>query len=258
MKILGVIPARMAATRFPDKPMKPIRGIPMIGHCYLRSKMCSLLDEVFVATCDQVIVDYVEEIGGKAIMTSNVHERATERSAEALLNIEALLESSNFDIVVMIQGDEPLVDPEMINEIIKPLLSGERMVSNLMVKLATQEEIKNPNTVKVVMDLNKNALYMSREAIPSMEKFTKKIDYFRQLGLIAFTREALLKFVALKTTNLEIIESVDMNRFLEHGIPIHMVETMFEVDAVDTIEDLVRVEEKMKKDTLYESYKSNI
>ena len=258
MKILGVIPARMAATRFPEKPMKPILEIPMVGHCYLRSKMCSLLDEVYVATCDQSIMDYVEDIGGNAIMTSNVHERATERSAEALLNIEALLENLKFDIVVMIQGDEPLVDPEMIDEIIKPLLSGDRIVSNLMVKLTTQEEIKNPNTVKVVMDLNENALYMSREAIPSMEKFTEKIDYFRQLGLIAFTREALLKFIALKPTNLEIIESVDMNRFLEHNIPIHMVETMFEVDAVDTPEDLIRVEGKMRKDKLYELYKSKI
>ncbi|MBT3612094.1 3-deoxy-manno-octulosonate cytidylyltransferase [Flavobacteriaceae bacterium] len=258
MKILGVIPARMAATRFPGKPMKPILEIPMVGHCYLRSKMCSLLDEVYVATCDQTIIDYVEGIGGKAIMTSNVHERATERSAEALLNIEALLENLKFDIIVMIQGDEPLVDPEMIDEIIKPLLSGDRLVSNLMVKLTSQEEIKNPNTVKVVMDLNENALYMSREPIPSMEKFTEKIDYFRQLGLIAFTRKALLKFIALKPTNLEIIESVDMNRFLEHAIPIHMVETMFEVDAVDTPEDLVRVEEKMKKDKLYHLYKSKI
>tara|TARA_B100001059_G_scaffold154949_1_gene154536 strand:+ start:1555 stop:2331 length:777 start_codon:yes stop_codon:yes gene_type:complete len=258
MRILGVIPARMAATRLPDKPMKPIFGMPMIGHCYLRSKMSSLLDEVFVATCDQTIIDYVEGIGGKAIMTSNIHERATERSAEALLNIEALLGNSKFDIIVMIQGDEPLVDPEMINEIIKPLLSGDKMVSNLMVNLSTKQEIKNPNNVKVVMDLNQNALYMSREAIPSVEKFKGKIDYYRQLGLIAFTREALLKFVALETTNLEIIESVDMNRFLEHGIPIHMVETMFEVDAVDTPQDLIRVEKKMKDDKLYKQYKAKI
>ncbi|TRZ64425.1 3-deoxy-manno-octulosonate cytidylyltransferase [bacterium] len=256
MKILGVIPARMAATRFPNKPMKPILGIPMVGHCYLRSKICISMDEVYVATCDQAIIDYIEGIGGKAIMTSDVHERATERTAEALLNIEALLKDPQFDIIVMIQGDEPLVDPEMINEIVRPLLKGDKMVSNLMVSLTTEEEINSPNNVKVVMDLNKNALYMSREPIPSREKYKGQINYFRQLGLIAFTREALLKFVALKTTTLEIIESVDMNRFLEHGIPIHMEETKFEVDAVDTLEDLVRVEEKMKADKLYISYKA--
>jgi 3-deoxy-manno-octulosonate cytidylyltransferase (CMP-KDO synthetase) len=258
MKILGVIPARMAATRFPDKPLKPILGIPMVGHCYLRSKICTLIDEVYVATCDQEIFEYTERIGGKAIMTSHIHERATERTAEALLNIEELLENTKFDIIVMIQGDEPLVDPQMINEIVKPLLNGDKMVSNLMVSLKTTGEINSPNNVKVVTDMNNNALYMSREPIPSKEKYNNKINYFRQLGLIAFTRKALLKFVDLKTTTLEIIESVDMNRFLEYGIPIHMVETKFEVDAVDTPQDLVRVEEKMKKDKLYESYKFNI
>ena len=256
MKILGVIPARMAATRFPDKPMKPILGIPMVGHCYLRSKVCSLMDEVYVATCDKVIIDYIERIGGKAIMTSDVHESATERSAEALLNIEALLNDTNFDIIVMIQGDEPLVDPEMLNEIVKPLLGRDKMVSNLMVSLTTEEEINSPNNVKVVTDINNNALYMSREPIPSKENYKGQIHYLRQLGLIAFTREALLKFVAFKTTPLEIIESVDMNRFLEYGMPIHMVKTEFEIDAVDTREDLLRVEGKMKSDKLYNSYKA--
>lgn len=256
MKVLGVIPARMAATRFPDKPMKQILGLPMVGHCYLRSKICLTMDEVYVASCDQEIINYIESIGGKAIMTSDKHARATERTAEALINIEALLLDKKFDIIVMIQGDEPLVDPEMINEIIKPLLKGDKMVSNLMVALTKVDEINNPNNVKVVMDLNGNALYMSREAIPSVEKYQGQIDYYRQLGLIAFTRDALLKFISLKSTPLEIIESVDMNRFLEHGIPIHMEETKYEVDAVDTPEDLIRVEEKMKKDKLFDSYKT--
>lgn len=256
MKVLGVIPARMAATRFPDKPMKSILGIPMVGHCYLRSKISTSMDEVYVATCDQEIMNYIEGIGGKAIMTSNVHERATERTAEALLNIEALLKNIQFDIIVMIQGDEPLVDPGMIDEIVKPLFNGDKMVSNLMVSLTNAEEIDNPNNIKVVKDLDGNALYMSREPIPSRQKYKKHINYYRQLGLIAFTRDALLKFVALKSTPLEIIESIDMNRFLENGIPIHMEETKLDVDAVDTIEDLLRVELKMKNDKLFESYKS--
>ena len=254
MKILGVIPARMAATRFPDKPMKSILGIPMVGHCYFRSKLSTLVDEVYVATCDQEIMDYVEGVGGKAIMTSDVHERATERTAEALLNIEKLYKETRYDLVVMIQGDEPLVDPSMIDDSLRPLLDGDKQVSNLMVSLAQRIDVDNPNNVKVVMDVKGDALYMSREPIPSKEKYNSAIDYFRQLGLIAFTREALLNFVELEMTQLEIIESVDMNRFLENGIPIHMVETKLEVDAVDTPDDLIRVESKMKNDSLFKSY----
>jgi len=203
------------------------------------------------------IFNYVQSIGGKAIMTSDLHERATERTAEALLKIEKT-DNSKFDIVVMIQGDEPLVCPEMLNQIIQPFLNKTISISNLMVKLDNIDDINSADTVKVVMDKNKNALYMSREAIPSSKNFKKNISYFRQLGLIAFRRKLLLDFITFPPTKLEIIESVDMNRFLENNIPIHMVETIFEVDAVDTPKDLVRVEEKMKKDKLYELYKFKI
>lgn len=255
MKILGVVPARMAASRFPDKPMKMIQGMPMVEHCYLRSAMCPLLDDIVVATCDKSILEYIIENGGKAVMTSDKHERATERTAEALTVLEKQYPDNHYDIIVMIQGDEPLIDPEMIVQVINPLLNGKANVSNLMVSLITEEEVNNPNNVKVVIGINGNALYMSREPIPSKEKFKGQINYFRQLGLIGFTREALLDFIALETTELEKIESVDMNRFLENGISIHMVETKFEVDAVDTPDDLIRVEEKMKNDKLYLKYK---
>ena len=255
MKIIGIIPARLAATRFPNKPMALIAGIPMIGHCYLRSKLCKLMDDVYVASCDQQIIDYIESIGGKAVMTMDIHERATERTAEALLNIEAMLKDVTFDIIVMIQGDEPLVDPAMLAEAAEPLLQGDKMVSNLMSLLPSKEEVDNPNIVKVVTDLKSNALYMSREPIPSRQKYSGAILAFRQLGLIAFTREALLKFVALKPTRLEIIESVDINRLLENSIQVHMELTNYQVDAVDTPEDLLRVEVKMKNDNLFQTYK---
>ena len=254
MKILGIIPARMAASRFPNKPMAEILGIPMIGHCYLRSKMCDLLDELYVATCDEIIVDYVNSIGGKAVLTSHIHERASERTAEALLNIEKILTESHFDIVVLIQGDEPLIHPKMIREVIEPLLSGEKQVSNLMMKLHSEDEVNNPNNVKVVTSLQGNALYMSREAIPSDKKFKGSIDVYRQLGLIAFTRDALLRFVSLEMTKLEIIESVDMNRFIENEIPIYMRATSYEADSVDTHEDLDRVQKKMVSDSLFQIY----
>ena len=258
MKILGVIPARMAASRFPNKPMADILGLPMIAHCLIRSSLSSFLDDVYVATCDEVIVSYVESIGGKAVMTSHNHERAVERTAEALLNIEANLCNVEYDIVVMIQGDEPLLDPKMIDEVVKPLIQGNKTVSNLRAVLQNPDEIINPNNVKVVTDINDNALYMSREPIPSAKKYSLEFPTFRQLGLIAFTRDALLKFVSLKTTQLEIIESVDMNRFLQHGIPIYMVTTQYDSDAVDTPEDLKRVEIKMKVDNLYETYKHKV
>lgn len=250
MKVLGVIPARMAASRFPGKPLAHIAGIPMIGHCYFRSRACRLIDELYVATCDTAIMDYMESIGGKAVMTSDVHERASERTAEALLNIEKIT-GGNYDIVLMIQGDEPLVEPDMLAETIEPLLQGGKTVSNLMTLMKTEEERDDPNNVKVVVDRAGRALYMSRENIPSKKKYTGKIDVYRQLGLIAFTREALLQFVALETTTLEKIESVDMNRFLENGIPVYMRLTDFEADAVDTPADLARVEEKMKTNTFF-------
>jgi 3-deoxy-manno-octulosonate cytidylyltransferase (CMP-KDO synthetase) len=250
MKVLGVIPARMAASRFPGKPLASIAGIPMIGHCYFRSRACGLIDELFVATCDAAIIDYMESIGGKAVMTSDVHERASERTAEALLRVEEIT-GMHFDIILMIQGDEPLVEPDMLAETIEPLLQGSKMVSNLMTLMKTDEERDDPNNVKVVVDREGRAMYMSRENIPSKKKYTGNIDVYRQLGLIAFTREALLKFVALETSTLEKIESVDMNRFLENAIPVHMRLTDFEADAVDTPADLARVQEKMKTNIFF-------
>lgn len=257
MKVLGIIPARMAATRFPNKPMALIEGMPMIGHCYFRSKMCSLLDEVYVATCDEEIYEYIDKVGGKAIMTSDVHERATERSSEALLNIEKEAIGTTYDIVVMIQGDEPLINPLMINEVVQPLKESKFEVSNLMTRLKDLNEAQNPNFVKVVTDLNGRALYMSREPIPSSSNYKSNIEYYRQLGLIAFKREALLSFVKLSTTRLEIIESIDMNRFLENQVSVQMSITDFEADSVDTVEDLTIVSAKMKKDLLFSKYKNN-
>ena len=253
MKILCVIPARMASSRFPGKPMEKINNIPMIGHCYLRSKLSSLVDDVYVATCDKIISNYILKIGGKSIMTSNVHERATERVSEALTNIEKL-KNITYDFIVMVQGDEPLIHPSMIDDCLNQLIHFNNQVSNLMVELKSNSEVINSNNVKVVFNEQNDAFYMSREPIPSNKIFSNKIKYFRQLGLIAFTRESLIKFVELKQSKTEIIESVDMNRFLENNIKINMVETAMKVDAVDTYEDLIRVNNKMKKDKLFKIY----
>ena len=255
MKKIGIIPARMASSRFPGKPMKKILGIPMIEHCYIRSKMCLDLDEIYVATCDQEIFQYINSIGGKAVMTSDVHERATERAGEALLKIEKK-ENLIYDIVIMIQGDEPLVHPQMLSKMIIPFINDNNIeVTNLMVRLYEPEEISSADIVKVVVNHNNKALYMSREAIPSNRNYKSKVNYYRQLGLIAFKRDAIINFISLDPTKLEIIESVDMNRFLENDIAIHMIETNLSVDGVDTPQDLIRVEKKMKQDELYKLYK---
>ena len=256
MKVLGIIPARLAATRFPNKPMVDILGIPMIGHCLIRSRLSKLLDEVYVATCDSEIYNYVESIGGKAIMTSDKHERASERTAEALMKIEISLKTK-FDVIVMIQGDEPLVRPIMIEDLLLPFNDNLVDVSNLMIKLSDFDEVQNPNNVKVVFNSKFKALYMSREAIPSCKKYSfKDVTYYRQLGLIAFRRDALLEFEKLNPSQLEVIESVDMNRLFESNISIQMVLSNLEVDAVDTPEDLERVENKMRNDELFLSYKN--
>ena len=255
MKKIGIIPARMASSRFPGKPLKKILGIPMIHHCYIRASMCSDLDEVYVATCDKEIYEYIIKVGGKAVMTSDVHERATERAGEALLSIEKI-NKLKYDVVIMIQGDEPLVHPEMLSEMIAPLINNNDVhVTNLMVRLIESEEINSADIVKVVVNSKNRALYMSREAIPSNRNYKNKVNYFRQLGLIAFKRKAIINFNLLNPTKLEIIESIDMNRLLENNIPIQMIETFHTVDGVDTPKDLIRVEEKMKLDKLYKKYK---
>ena len=253
--IVGFIPARMSATRYPKKPMELIQGIPMVGHVYYRSKMAELLTDVYVATCDKEIFDYIESIGGKAIMTSDEHERASDRCAEALLKIESS-GGAKIDLAIMIQGDEPMIMPEMINQVTTMLLEDPNLqVSNLMAKLNSEEEVQNGNNVKVVTDCNGHALYMSREAIPSIKKYSEAFDTYKQLGLIGFTGQMLVDFTKLKPTPLEIIESVDMNRVLEHGYKIKMAVTEFETDAVDIPSDLIRVNLKMKNDILFKTYK---
>jgi 3-deoxy-manno-octulosonate cytidylyltransferase (CMP-KDO synthetase) len=257
MNIIGIIPARLASSRLPNKPLAKIIGMPMIGHVYLRSKMSSIMEEVYVATCDQEIKDYVESIGGKAIMTSNSHERASDRTAEALLEIEKVTEKK-MDIVVMIQGDEPMVTPEMISAAVQPLLDSPSLqITNLMENIETQEEHEDPAEVKVVVDKNNNALYFSREPIPSRKKGGVNIPMLKQVCIIPFRRDFLLKYNEMEQTPLEIIESVDMNRLLENGIQIKMVMRDEITLAVDTREDLNRVKELMIKDKLIEKYLSN-
>jgi 3-deoxy-manno-octulosonate cytidylyltransferase (CMP-KDO synthetase) len=250
MKIAAIIPARMGSSRFPGKPLAQILGCPMIEHVYRRTKMCQALDTVIVATCDAEIAESVETFGGKAVMTSPAHERASDRVAEAAADLDA-------DVIVMVQGDEPMTFPEMIEESLAPFLADDKAVAcvNLTARIKSKKEFEDPNTIKVVMDQDRCALYMSREPIPTLHlQNFDEITAFKQVCIIPFTAAALQEFVKLAPTPLEVAESIDMMRFIEHGRKVKMIETSFSTQAVDTPDDLKRVEELLHQDQLTPKY----
>jgi 3-deoxy-manno-octulosonate cytidylyltransferase (CMP-KDO synthetase) len=253
MKSIAIIPARMGSSRFPGKPMAPICGVPMVGHCYFRTQMCADLSGTYVATCDQEIRDYVESIGGEAIMTSATHERASDRTAEAMLEIEKRI-GSKIDIVVMVQGDEPMVTPTMISQALAPFQDVNVNVVNLMSRISTVSEFEDPNEIKVVVDKRDNAIYFSREPIPTRKKGVTDVPMLKQVCIIPFRRDYLIKFNSMDETQLERIESIDMMRIVENGDQVKMVMTDAESYSVDTLEELKSVEKKMRNDKLMASY----
>lgn len=253
-KVVTIIPARMGSSRFPGKPMAEILGMPMIGHVYIRSKMCELSDEVYVATCDKVIFDYVTSIGGKAVMTKDTHERCTDRTYEALLKIEHE-NNCKYDAIIMVQGDEPMVLPSMLEASVSPIVHrSDISLVNLYSEIKTKQEHEDPNCVKVVIDSAFNALYFSREPIPSWKKGGKNFPMYKQVCVISFTRDYLIRYSELAPTMLEEVESVDMNRVLENGEKVHMVKIENESQAVDTPADLLKVSEAMMNDPLLKAY----
>lgn len=246
MNILALIPARMGSSRFPGKPMAQILGKPMIGHVFKRVSKSPILSLTAVATCDKEIYDYIEEIGGVAVMTGTQHERASDRCAEALLKLEEKY-NTKFDIVVMIQGDEPMTHPNMIAEAVQPFLQDSDVkVTNLLGKIKNSSEFEDRNCIKVVCDLQLNALYFSREPIPTRTK-VKEIPMGKQVCVIPFRRNFLIDYTKLLPTPLEIAESIDMMRILEHGMRVKMVPTIYETQSVDTPEDLKKVEILMRQ-----------
>ena len=247
-RIAGVIPARMESSRFPGKPLAPLHGLPMIEHVFRRAKLCAQLDEVYVATCNDEIREAALGFGAKVIMTSAMHERATDRVAEAAEHTEA-------DIVVMIQGDEPMITPAMIETALEPLLSEPSTTCvNLVHRIESQTEFVDPNTIKVVADLNGEALYFSRSPIPNVSIEHTNAKVFKQVCVIPFRRECLREFAKLSPTPLEIAESIDMLRLLEHGRKVRLVEADVATHAVDTPADLQTVERLMSGDVLMRNY----
>ncbi|MES2510131.1 MAG: 3-deoxy-manno-octulosonate cytidylyltransferase [Pseudomonadota bacterium] len=253
MKAIGIVPARMAASRYPNKPLELIHGMPMVGHCWHRTRMAQGLSAAYVATCDEEIAAYVRTIGGTAVMTSISHTRATTRTAEAVDVIEA--ESGEaVDVVVMVQGDEPLIPPETIAETLRHFQDESVEIVNVMARIRSHDQFVDKNNVKVVVNQKSDALYFSREPIPSPWRGLEGVPMYMQTGIIAFRRNALLRFNGMSETRLEQIESVDMNRVLETGGKIRMVLTEALTIGVDTPQELKEVERLMTADPVMGKY----
>jgi 3-deoxy-manno-octulosonate cytidylyltransferase (CMP-KDO synthetase) len=256
IKVLGVIPARMSSGRFPGKPLARINSIPMLGHCYLRSRLSGELDDLYVATCDQEIFDYVTQLGGNVVMTRNDHEMCMDRVVEATHKIESNL-GYKVETVINIQGDQPMVFPEMIDATISPLKEDPALLcSTMMEKSKSADEHDDPNRIKIVVDKENYALYMSREPIPSRKKWKDPVPLpvFIHVAITSFRREFLEEFGVMPISPLEKVESVDYLRILENGLKLKMVLTEIPTETVDTLEDLRKVEDLMKNDQLVKTY----
>lgn len=248
MKITAIIPARYASTRFPGKALAEIGGKPMIQHVYERTCMASLVSRVIVATDDDRIAAAVRQIGGEAVMTSPNHDTGTDRLAEVAEKLDS-------DIIVNVQGDEPLISPEMIDQAIRPLLNNTSWkMGTLKTRINCLHDFLSPNVVKVVTGSDGCALYFSRSPLPFFrdkwhdlknDSFaTGKLLCYKHVGLYVYRRDFLLEYAAMQPTFLEISEKLEQLRAIENGISICVVETEFESIGVDTPDDLIKAEER--------------
>jgi 3-deoxy-manno-octulosonate cytidylyltransferase (CMP-KDO synthetase) len=235
MKILGIIPVRLASTRLPGKPLIDICGKSMIQRVYEQGKKSHLLNDVVVAADDNKIIENVKSFGGKAILTSKRHKSGTDRICE-------VLDSYRCDIAVNIQGDEPMISPFDIDKAIKPMLKDKMIdVSTLAIRIYDAEEISDPNNVKVVFGDNRIALYFSRSVIPYNRDSEKKINYYKHIGLYVYRYKVLQEFRNLKQSKLEKAEKLEQLRLLENGYRIYVELTKNNTIGIDTAEDLKRI-----------------
>ena len=247
MKIIAIIPVRMASSRFPGKPLAKLLGMTMVEHIYRRCELSKKVNEVYVATPDHSIAEEVESFSGKFIMTSPLHKRACDRVAEASLSVEA-------NVVVTVQGDEPLITPQMIDMAIEALVTDQEAVCVNLATVATEEEANDPNEVKIVTDSRGYALYFSRAAIPTNLRGEGTGSILKQICIIPMTKDFLQTFINLSPTPLEISESIDMLRLLEHGYKVKIIKTEKKVKSVDTAEDLVIAEKLLLHDPTLKLY----
>lgn len=241
--ITVVIPARMASSRFPGKPLEPILGLPLIEHVRRRVLLSTQTGLAVVATCDMSIKDVVEKAGGVAVMTKNTHERCTDRVDEAIQNLPG-------HIIVMVQGDEPLLIPDAIEAVVAPLLQDPTVdIVNLLSPLESEDDYSNPNIVKAACNLKGDVIFFSRAAIPYFREKVK-VPIYRQTGIMAFRRHILERFSKLPETEFERAESVDMFRAIEHGMRIAGVVTNYATLGVDRPSDVGLVETVIKDDLI--------
>lgn len=240
-KIIAVIPARYEASRFPGKLMQILGDKTVIATTYQNVVETGLFDDVFVATDSEIIFGEIEEIGGNAVMTG-MHETGSDRIAEAVENIDC-------DIVINVQGDEPFLKKDPLNQLInvfKDDLEEKISLASLKIRLKEKEEIENPNNVKVITDNQGFALYFSRSVIPYPRETTVEAEYFKHIGVYAFRKNALLEFAKLPMKPLEIAEKIECIRYLEYGMKIKLIETDFVGVGIDVPEDLEKAREILK------------
>ncbi len=236
MKIIAMIPARYAATRFPYKLMQPLGGKTVIRMTYENTVATNLFDDVFVVTDHQIIFDEITNHGGKAIMSIAQHESGSDRIAEAIKNMDV-------DVVVNVQGDEPFVRKHMLQKLVHVFIDDQKVqVASPIKKITDIAQITNPNIVKVAVDKNMNSLLFSRSVIPYHREQTVSPTYYEHIGVYAFRKEALMQFTAWGMTPLEAAEKIECLRYLENGVQLRMVLTEGEIVKIDVPEDLVKAE----------------
>ncbi|MDF1795412.1 MAG: 3-deoxy-manno-octulosonate cytidylyltransferase [Coxiellaceae bacterium] len=249
MKVVIGIPARMGSTRYPGKPLVDILGMPMLEHVYKRSLLAKHIDDVFVAACDEEIKSVVTGFGGNVYMTPKEISRPALRVAEACKQLSL----DDDDIVVVVQGDEPLVHPGMLDLAVKPLLEDKSVQLLTLVAEATEKEWLDINAVKVVTDKNEDVLFMSRSPIPSNTR-NRPGKCLKQVAIMPFRKKFLLEFLAMEAMPYEITESVELLRAVEHGVKVRTALSPFQSASVDTKEDQAKVIELMKKDVFFPEY----
>lgn len=241
MKVLGIIPSRYASTRFPGKPLIDIGGKTMIQRVYQQAKKASSLSHVVVATDDDRIFNHVKSIGGEVVMTSSSHVSGTERCAEVIAKLD-----EKFDVVINIQGDEPFINPEQINQLSACFNDEKTDIATLIKKIDSEEELFNPNRPKVVFDENNFALMFSRSAIPEFPSVKKsnwlnEHIFYKHIGIYGYRSDVLLKISRLPVSPLEQKERLEQLRWVENNYTIKVAETTYEATAIDTPEDLKKL-----------------
>lgn len=242
MKIIAVIPARYASTRFPAKLLQDLGGKSVIVRTYEAALATQLFDDVFVVTDSNLIFKEIEANGGKAIMSIKEHESGSDRIAEAVENM-------NVDVVVNVQGDEPFINKEALSQLVEVFKNDTDKkvdLASLMFEITEKDEISNPNNVKVIVDQQGFALYFSRSVIPFPREENVGVRYMKHIGIYAFRKEALMDFYRLPMLSLEASEKLEQLRYLEYGKRIRMIETSHGSIGIDTLEDLEKARELLK------------